>query len=134
MATSDGLEQARRQAERLRLPFEPLDQPPADPSLWGEVPLELLVRYSCVPLRREGGRIVLAFGGLEDPLRVDELEFLLERPVEAALAPAERVAALLRRHRGGEILLEQASEGLRLQLLADDEEGADAKDLPAESP
>ncbi len=135
VAASDDLENARRQAERLALPFEPLDQPPTDDSLWAEVPLELLVRYSCVPLRREGGRIVLAFGGLEDPLRIDELEFLLERPVEAALTPAGRVAALLRRHRGGEILLEQASEGLRLQLLAEDEaEVAEAQSPPAESP
>ena len=136
MATArNELDDARRLAERLLLPFEPLDEVPGDPELWSEVPLELLVRYSCVPLRREGARIVLAFGGLDDLQRIDELEFLLERPVEAAVAPAERVAALLRRHRGGEILLEQASEGLRLQLLADDEaEGSDAKDLPAESP
>jgi len=131
----DTVEEARQLAERLALPFEPLEETPADPSLWGEVPLELMVRYSCVPLRREGGRIVLAFGGLEDPLRVDELEFLLERPIGAAVAPADRVDWLLRRHRGGEILLEQASEGLRLQLLAEDEsDSADAKALPAESP
>jgi type II secretory ATPase GspE/PulE/Tfp pilus assembly ATPase PilB-like protein len=119
----------------LDLPLEPLDEDPADPTLWSDVPLELLVRYSCVPVRREGQRLVLAFAFLEDPTRVDELEFLLERPVEAVLAPAERVAALLRRHRGGEILLEQASAGLRLQLLGDDEtEAVEEKLLPAESP
>jgi type IV pilus assembly protein PilB len=119
----------------LGLPFEPLDQDPVDPSLWTEAPLELLVRYSCVPVRREGGRLVLAFGALDDPAKIDELEFLLERPIEAVAAPPERVAALLRRHRGGELLLEQASEGLRLQLVADDEtESVDARALPAESP
>ena len=105
------------------LPLEPLDHAPDDPTLWGEVPLELLVRYSCVPVRREGERIVLAFASLDDPTKVDELEFLLERPIEPVLAPADRVATLLRRHHGGEILLEQASEGLRLQLVADDESG-----------
>jgi type IV pilus assembly protein PilB len=43
------------------------------------------------------------------------------------------VAALLRRHHGGEILLEQASEGLR--VLAEDElEDTDARPLAAESP
>jgi type IV pilus assembly protein PilB len=119
----------------LDLPLEPLDRAPEDPTLWSEVPLELLVRYSCVPVRREGERIVLAFALLDDPVKVDELEFLLERPVEAVLAPPERVAALLRRHRGGEILLEQASEGLRLQLLGDDETATvEEKLLPAESP
>ena len=54
-----------------------------------ETPIDLLVRYACVPVRREGERIVLAFAGLEDPQRIDELEYLLERPIEAAVAPAE---------------------------------------------
>src|SRR5512145_630312 len=116
-------------------PLEPLERGPDDPTLWAEVPLELLVRYSCVPVRREGERIVLAFASLDDPTKVDELEFLLERPVEPVLAPAERVATLLRRHRGGELLLEQASEGLRLQLVSDDETATvEEKLLPAESP
>jgi type II secretory ATPase GspE/PulE/Tfp pilus assembly ATPase PilB-like protein len=119
----------------LGLPVEPLDRAPDDPTLWAEVPLELLVRYSCVPVRREGERIVLAFSDLEDPTKVDELEFLLERPVEPVLGPPERIEMLLRRHRGGEILLEQASEGLRLQLLGDDETTTvEEKLLPAESP
>ena len=101
----------------IELPREPLDSVPDDPTLWAEVPLELLVRYGCVPVRREGERIVLAFGSPDGEAKLDEIEYQLERPVEAVLAPAERVAALLRRHRGGEILLEQASEGLRLQLV-----------------
>ena len=119
----------------LDRPHEPLEAGPEDPTLWSEVPLELLVRYGCVPVRREGERIVLAFGALDDETKLDEIEFLLERPVEAVLAPADRVAAALRRHRGGEMLLEQASEGLRLQLVADDETAAiEEKLLPAESP
>jgi type IV pilus assembly protein PilB len=129
----NGVEQAQRLAERLLLPFEPLDEPVAEASLWAEVPIDVLVRYSCVPVRREGQRLVLAFGSLEEPSRVEELEFLLERPIEAAVAPAERVAALLRRHHGGEILLEQASEGLRV-LAEDEAEEAEARPLAAESP
>jgi type IV pilus assembly protein PilB len=127
-------EKARANADALGLPYEPLDEAPADPDLWGEVPLELLVRYSCVPVGREGERIVLAFGALDEPAHLDELEFLLERPVEALIAPADRVSALLKRHRGGELLLEQASEGLRLQFVDEDEEDVDVKTLPAESP
>jgi type II secretory ATPase GspE/PulE/Tfp pilus assembly ATPase PilB-like protein len=126
--------EARRRAAALRLPFEPLDLTP-EPSAWNEVPLALLVRYSCVPVRREGERVVLAFAALDDPTKVDELEFLLERPIEPSLAPRGRVEALLRRHHGGEILLEQASEGLRLQLLPEDEAApGEEKLLPADSP
>jgi type II secretory ATPase GspE/PulE/Tfp pilus assembly ATPase PilB-like protein len=131
----DDEDEARRRAEALHLPFDALDGAGGDATLWNQLPLELLVRYSCVPLRREGERIVLAFGGLDDLLKVDELEFHLERPIEAVVAPAGRVAAILKRHRGGEILLEQASEGLRLQLLAEDEgDAVDARVLPEESP
>jgi type IV pilus assembly protein PilB len=127
-------ERARARAEELLLDYEPLDTAPTDPELWGEVPLELLVRYSCVPVGRASGRLVLAFGALEEPAQVDTMEFLLERPIEPVIAPAGRVAALLKRHRGGELLLEQASEGLRLQFVDEDEEDVDVKTLPAESP
>ncbi len=122
-------------AEALRLPFDALDRPCDDPLLWNDVTLEFLVRFHCVPVGRRGMRLVLAFGGLEDPLKIDEAEFHLGRPIDAVVAPAERVAAILKRHRGGELLLEQASEPLRLQLVAeDDAEGVDLATLPAESP
>jgi type II secretory ATPase GspE/PulE/Tfp pilus assembly ATPase PilB-like protein len=129
------VERARRQAEALRLPFEPLDRPPGDAALWADLPIDLLVRYSCVPVAFREGRLVLAFGELASVLTVDELEFQLGRPIDAVLAPRDRVAEVLRRHRGGEVLLEQASESLRLTLLSDDEtEGVDLRSLPAESP
>jgi type IV pilus assembly protein PilB len=123
-----------RQAQALRLPFDALDHPADDPTLWAEAPLELMVRYGCVPIGREGARLVLAFGGLDDLLKVDELEFLLARPIEAVVAPKRRVEDLLRRHRGGEMLLEQASEPLRLQLVAEDEETIELTSTPSESP
>jgi type IV pilus assembly protein PilB len=130
-------EPARRQAEALQLAFHPLDTLPEDPGLWSEAPLELLVRFVCVPVGREGERLVLAFGGLDDLRRVDELEYLLSRPIEAVVAPRRRVEEALKRHRGGEVLLEQASESLRLQLvdLEDDQrEAVDPARLPGESP
>jgi type IV pilus assembly protein PilB len=130
----DDVEKARRQAEAFHLPFDPLDQVADDPGLWADVPLELMVRYGCIPVGRAGARLVVAFGGLDDLLKVDELEFQLGRPVEAVVAPQQRVADVLKRHRGGELLLEQASESLRLQLVADDESEADLQSLPAESP
>jgi type IV pilus assembly protein PilB len=133
-AAAEAAERVR--AAQLGLPFDPLDGAPADDDLWAEVPLELLVRFACVPLRREGARLVLAFGGLADLGRVDDLEFALDRPIEAVAAPAARVDAMLRRHKGGDVLLEQASEGLRVQLVPEDDEGGlhDLRALPSESP
>jgi type II secretory ATPase GspE/PulE/Tfp pilus assembly ATPase PilB-like protein len=128
------LEEARLQASALLLPFDPLEHLPHDAELWSQVPIELLVRFCCVPTGLQGERLVLAFGALDDPLKVDELEFLLTRPVEAVIAPRGRVEDALRRHRGGEILLEQASESLRVQLVSDDEHDGRELDTPADSP
>ena len=129
-------EESRQRAQALRLPFDPLEHPQDDPLLWKEAPIELLVRFGCVPVGRQGARLVLAFGGLDDLQKVDELEFLLGRPLEAVVAPRRRVEDVLGRHRGGDFLLERASESLRLQLMSADDDTAaiDLDSLPAESP
>ena len=129
-------EAASRQARSLQLPFEPLDSLPDDASLWDDVPLELMVRHGCVPVRRDGGRLVLAFGDLEDVLEVDEVEFHLGRPIDAVVAPRSRVAEILKRHKGGDLLLERAGESLRVQLVGEDdtERNVDLATLPADSP
>ena len=129
------VERARARAAALGLPYRAMDDLADDPTLWTEVPLEVLVRFGGVPAGRQDGSLVLAFAELLSLEVLDEIEFLLARPVEAVIAPEGRVAAALKRHRGGELLLEQASEGLRLQLLADDETEA-ARDAvrPEESP
>jgi type IV pilus assembly protein PilB len=132
---SPDAEAARRQAEALKLPFEPLNELPDDPGLWSEVPLELLVRFGCVPVGREGERLVLAFADLDDLRKVDELEYRLARPIEVVVGPRGRVEEALKRHRGGDVLLEQAGEALRVQLVAEDDyEAVDLRTLPAESP
>jgi type IV pilus assembly protein PilB len=131
----DPLATARARAQALLLPFEPLEELPADPELWARVPLDVMARFSCVPVGLDGGRLVLAFAEPPDILRVDEVEFLLGQPIDAVVAPKPRVDEALRRHRGGEILLERASEPLRMQLVPEDEEnGIDLESLPAESP
>jgi type IV pilus assembly protein PilB len=133
---ADDVRRAQQQAAEWRLPFEPLPQLADESELWAELPLDLLVRFGCVPIGRKGRRLVLAFGDLDTIQKVDELEFLLGAPIDAVVAPASRVAQALRRRRGGEVLLEQASESLRLQLVSDEESEAvvDLDTLPAESP
>src|SRR6187402_2299394 len=44
-AAQGDAEQARRLAEAVGLPFDPLDPLPDDPDLWAEAPLELMVRF-----------------------------------------------------------------------------------------
>ncbi len=138
VVVEDGLDpttRAQRLAEGYRLPYAPLDDAGEDDDLWSAVPLDLMTRYNCVPVADAGPILALAFADLADLQKIDELEFLLGQPIAAHIGPADRVHARLKRHRGGDVLLEQASESLRLQLLADDEtEAVDLASLPAESP
>ncbi len=118
-------------------PWTALDGYAEDETLWAELPLETLVRLACVPVARaeDGERLVLAFAAPLEPARVDEAEFFLARPIEALAAPAELVQQILRRHRSGEMMLDQATEHLKLQLVAEDDAvGLDVHTLPAESP
>jgi type IV pilus assembly protein PilB len=131
---AEGSPRERERAASLGLPFEDLHGFSDDPALWLEVPLDLMARFACIPIRHARGRLVLAFGGLDELAKVDEVEFLLGRPVDAVVGPQERVAQVLKRHRGGEILLEQASESLRLHLVADDEGEVDLDSVAPESP
>jgi len=132
-APSDDEDRARDLAERLQLPFESLRAHSDDVTLWKSVPLELMVRFSFIPIGLARGRLVLAFGGLENMERIDDVEYHLQRPIDAVVAPADRIAEALKRHRGGEILLERASESLRIQLVDDEESDVDLH-LSAESP
>jgi type II secretory ATPase GspE/PulE/Tfp pilus assembly ATPase PilB-like protein len=128
-------EAARRLAERLRLPFDELATIPDEPSLWEGLPLDVLARFACIPVRREGRRLVLAFAALADVQRVDDLEQQLNRPIDAVVAPPSRVQAVLRRHHGADVLLEQAGEPLRVQLVPEDDgQLVDLQNLPGESP
>src|SRR5688572_4861846 len=128
--------EAARKAEAFGLPLEPLEDPPQDPTVFSTIPLELMVRFDCIPVREEDDRLVVAFGRLDDITRVDELEFHLGRPIDAVIAPRGRVADLLRRQHGGDPRLERAGEALKVQLVADDESGrnVDLVTLPADSP
>ncbi len=114
-------------ADARGYPFESLDTPSDDPRLWSKVPLELLVRYSCVPVRMNGSRLLLAFSNLDDPGQIDDLEYQLGQPIDAAIAPGQRVSEVLKLHRGGEMLLRQATDSLRLELV--DEDAGDTVDL-----
>src|SRR4051812_41939283 len=68
---------ARELARRYRLPYVDLLPPdgdsPIDYSLLNELPVDLMLRYQFVPLRREGKRLHLAMADPTDLERLDEL-------------------------------------------------------------
>lgn len=137
MSTADSpIDVARRNAEALRLPFVSIDHDALGPSLWEGLPVETLVRFSCVPSGVAAGRLVMAFAPPVTLERISEVEFALGRPIDAAVATAQDVAEGLRRQRGGETLLDRAREDLSAEVAAGDDDSKiiDLESLASESP
>ena len=97
--------------------------------------MELILRYRVVPLREEGGSLVVAVAEPEDYKSYDELERRLGRPLVLEVGAPEAIDAILERNRTSSFLLDEASEKLKLESGADGEaEAAEESDEDSSSP
>src|SRR5574338_970783 len=69
--------QARRLAERYRLPFVDVARFSIDHELFRSIPAELMLRYGFVPYRRDGQTLVIVVSDPRDLPMIDELGTLL---------------------------------------------------------
>ena len=129
-SVTDG-ERAWELAERYGYPFVDLTGFREDVEVWKEVPMNLLLRYRFVPLRAEGLRLVVAVSDPSVYGELDALELTLGRPLTIEVASASAIEEILARNRSSSFLLDKASEELKLQARADDED--DERDLDAEA-
>jgi type IV pilus assembly protein PilB len=115
------LDEARRLAERFDYPFADLSFYQEDVGLWQQVPMDLIMRYRFVPLRRDGGVLAIAVSNPAEYLEIDDLELALGRPLAVEVAPRSQIEAILERNANSSFLLEEASEQLKLEIVGDDE-------------
>jgi type II secretory ATPase GspE/PulE/Tfp pilus assembly ATPase PilB-like protein len=124
----DGLSEARRLAERYSYPFVDLSGFREDVSLWQQVPMDYILRYRFVPLREERGRLSIAVAHPENYREMDELERALGRPIELSVASSDQIDEILARNRSSSFLLDKASQELRLETGAEEEDGEGESD------
>ena len=115
--------QARRLAERYRLPFLDLAHFNIDHDLFRTIPAELMLRYGFVPYGREGNTLVIVISDPTDIPMIDELGMLLGSPIRAMVAPASAIQAILKKSESSTRVLEDATESFQLQILHENEEG-----------
>src|SRR4029450_7433135 len=94
-----------------------------DPDILAAVPVELMFRYTFLPYRREGTRLVLVMADPTDLPTLDELSLLLQSPVRPAVGVAKAIEEALKRGQGTQRVLEQASESFKLQVVSTDDNG-----------
>jgi type II secretory ATPase GspE/PulE/Tfp pilus assembly ATPase PilB-like protein len=115
--------QARRLAERYRLPFLELTHFNIDHDLFRAIPADLMLRYGFVPYRREGSALVIVVSDPTDLPMIDELGVLLGTPIKVMVAAPSAIQGILKKSESSTRVLEEATESFQLQILREDEQG-----------
>ncbi|MFV2072992.1 MAG: GspE/PulE family protein [Thermoanaerobaculales bacterium] len=115
--------EARALAERLGLPFNPLDEFQVDAELFQTIPVEVMLRYQFLPLRSEGETLQVVMANPSNVVSLNEVELALARPLDVRVGPANRIADILEKSESTQRVLDDATEGFSLQLVQEAEDG-----------
>src|SRR5438874_10919424 len=114
---------AQRVAEQYGFPYVDLEHFQIDHDLFRTIPLDLMIRYQFLPERRENGHIAVVVGDPTDVLKLDELELLLGAPLRVKVASPAAIRDKLQKSESTQRVLDEANEGLRMQIIGEDDEG-----------
>jgi type II secretory ATPase GspE/PulE/Tfp pilus assembly ATPase PilB-like protein len=114
---------ARHVAERYRLEFVDMDEFRINQDLFRAIPADLMLRYGFVPNRREGNALVIVVSDPTDLPMIDEVSAVLGMPIKVAVGVPTAIQAILKKSESSQRVLEDATEGFRLQVLREDDGG-----------
>src|SRR6187399_2235142 len=123
LIVTDDRPTARQLAERYRCEFVELKGMHLDLELFKSIQVDLMFRYNCVPLREEDGCLVIAMADPSDLVAIDKMSALLARPLKIKVAPLSEIQDLLKKSESSQRMLEEATEGFKLQIIRENESG-----------
>src|SRR5882757_2702256 len=118
-----GAGRVQRLTEQYGFSYVDLEHFVVDHQLFKDIPLELMIRYQFLPEKRENGHIAVVVGDPTDVLKLDELELLLGAPLKVKVASPAAIRDKLQKSESTQRVLDEATEGFRMQLVGEDEEG-----------
>ncbi len=122
----NGSEQrARETAARYRCEFVDLRDYHLDAELFKSVPVDLMFRYSFVPLEEVGGVLWIAIADPSKLMMIDEIGLLLNRRIKTKVATLAQINEILKKTEQSQRVLEEASEGFVLDVVRDEEAAGD---------
>ncbi len=116
---------ARKVAERYRLEFVDMDDFRIDQELFRAIPADLMLRGGFVPCRREGSSLVIVVSDPTDLPMIDEVSAVLGMPIKVAVGAPTAIQSILKKSESSQRVLEEATEGFRMQVLREEESGDD---------
>jgi type IV pilus assembly protein PilB len=123
---------AREKARRYRLRFVDLKTEEPAYDLIHELPVEMMVRHSFVPLSRDGDTLYVAMADPSNLEVIDEIEAQLHVRLKTAVATQTAVEEALKRGDTAARILQDATAGFRtdrMALVRETENGEEVLDL-----
>ena len=117
---------ARRLAERYRVEFADMERFSIDADLFRSIPTDLMLRYGFVPYRKVDDTLVIVVSDPIDLPKIDELAVLLDTSIRVTVGTSSAIESILKKSEGSQRVLDEATESFELQILHEDEGGADS--------
>jgi type II secretory ATPase GspE/PulE/Tfp pilus assembly ATPase PilB-like protein len=117
---------ARALADRYRVEFVDMDEFRIDQELFRAIPADLMLRYNFVPHRREGRSLVIVVSDPRELPMIDELGTILGTPIKVTVGAPSAIESILKKSESSSRVLEEATEGFRLQVLKEDDSGEES--------
>ncbi len=108
-------------ARRYRCEFLDLRNTHLQPDLFKKVPVDMMFRYSFVPLEERDGRLAIAIADPSQLMAIDEISVLLGKRILTKVATASQINDILKKTEQSQRVLEEASEGFTLDVIAEEE-------------
>ncbi len=98
MGVADDVVIAKALAVRLKIPYGRIDKVNIPDDIISLIPPELAEKYSVIPLRKNGNRLLVAMANPLDLYAIEDLRFYTQLPIDRAVAPLGDVLTAIEKH------------------------------------
>jgi type IV pilus assembly protein PilB len=120
------VQRAQDLAARYRCEFVDLARQRIDSDLFRLIPVDLMFRYHFIPLEVANGTLTVAMADPSQFYVADELAVRLGQNVVVKVATRDQIADILKKSEQSQRVLEEVTEGFRLDVVRETEEGEEA--------
>src|SRR5260370_5541967 len=113
--------QAKAVASRYRCEFVDLRKVRIDQDLFHSVPVDMMFRYTFVPINAQNGHLDIALADPRNLNLIDELSILLQKKLRVKVATLSQISDLLKKTEQSQRVLEEVTEGFALDLIGAEE-------------
>ncbi len=114
---------ARTLAGRYQLEYVDLEHFHIDNALFRSIPADMMLRCGFVPYRRDGRTLLIVVSDPSDLQTIDEVGVHLNTPIRVCVGTASAIQNILKKSESSQRVLEEATEGFKIQILREDESG-----------